>query len=463
MFFFFVDFLTAAEIYRQLLFKGYTDATEYLGNSPLNRYLYRSFINILPKHEISVPIVTIFNEIYFQCARINLDGTPGVDIKQRYIDEETKFTKSEVATQLIFSIIMALLKSKRKLTFHEECFLIKLTPYVKECEFNTLVNIMFYDFSQLGIYAPDEFPIMKSQFCDIPYIGLGYNKLIEEYVNKRSWRKSDYKNKAEKDEFEKFDNNATAWRFLTNNYSHYTVEKYLRLFKDIRERKNIIELLMAFCEWEGNHKAKSYLTQLGTDMELGQFSIDDKDQLLVDNNTGVTPEEYDEYHRNLALDRAVADKQRKKYEQLQRDCEQLRQQLEEQKKSHQLALDRLNAKYQAEITEIKKKQQNNREKPDYKPQTGVAQLSAGNNIFTIEEMVTEVRDRFEMISAKEFCSMYYRLSAKHGYWDEKMCKLVDDIIPAIKERDARHQTINFESELHQVNINTQVENKYTGK
>ena len=44
------------------------------------------------------------------------------------------------------------------------------------------------------------------------------------------------------------------------------------------------------------------------------------------------------------------------------------------------------------------------------------------------------------------------ISDTHGYWDEKICKQVDAVVPAIKEREALRQTINIPT-AQQVNIN----------
>lgn len=70
--------MNASELSRQLLFYGYDEVTDYLKNSPLNRYIYKKFLTILPEYGITVPLVTMFNEIYYQCVRVNYDGMPGV-------------------------------------------------------------------------------------------------------------------------------------------------------------------------------------------------------------------------------------------------------------------------------------------------------------------------------------------------------------------------------------------------
>ena len=79
--------MTASELNRKLLFFGQNDVTDFLRNSPLNRFLYKKLLGILSASGIGVPAVTLFNEMYYQCTRVNYDGMPGVDIGQRYWSE----------------------------------------------------------------------------------------------------------------------------------------------------------------------------------------------------------------------------------------------------------------------------------------------------------------------------------------------------------------------------------------
>lgn len=47
--------MNASELSRQLLFYGYDEVTDYLKNSPLNRYIYKKFLTLLPEYGITVP------------------------------------------------------------------------------------------------------------------------------------------------------------------------------------------------------------------------------------------------------------------------------------------------------------------------------------------------------------------------------------------------------------------------
>lgn len=444
--------MSASDLNRKLLFVGYDEATDYLNNSPLNRYLYKFFIDILPQYRIEVPIVTFFNEIYYQCVRINYDGTPGVDIEQRYIAEEEEWVKSGLATKLIFSVVWALISSKRNLTFHEECFLFKLSDYVKTCDFRIEAEQIVSDIRTIGLTVPEQFPTMTGNIYSLPL--MEKNELDSVYRHEYTMGCSEEERVSKEMNLRDY---LEAWKTVTSNYSHYAIEKYLRLFPNVDFQRHILHLLQVSCDYcQHNHNLSDYLIELENSIMTGKFDPHVTPAIPTDNPMGLTSDEYDEYRHNLALDRAATDEELNKEEQLQRDCESLKRQLEEQQKSHEMEMARITAKHQAEIKKLKKQQSESKKQTTKKDKAQKAEEKASTEsagqMFSIEEMIADVQSQFEMTSAKDFCSMYYRISAKHGNLDEKICKLVDAIVPAIKERDAHHQTINIPT-AQQVNIN----------
>lgn len=252
------------------------------------------------------------------------------------------------------------------------------------------------------------------------------------------------------------EDSAKAWRIITNDYSHYAIEKYLRLFSDIQVQCSILDLICLSANFNKYKGLGDYIYDLQSKLLSGKFEPDDTPAISTDNPMGLTPDEYDEYRHNLALDRAATDEELNKEEQLQRDCESLKRQLEEQQKSHEMEMARITAKHQAEIKKLKKQQAESKKQTTKKDKAQKAEEKASTEdagqMFSVEEMIADVQSQFEMTSAKDFCSMYYRISAKHGNLDEKICKLVDAIVPVIKEREAHHQTINIPT-AQQVNIN----------
>ena len=75
-------------------------------------------------------------------------------------------------------------------------------------------------------------------------------------------------------------------------------------------------------------------------------------------------------------------------------------------------------------------------------------------------MAEYVMERFSKAGAEAFTNMLYNLALKHGYLDEEVSKAIDEIVPAVIERDKPKQTVNIPT-AHQVNINPkQVTNEF---
>ena len=160
--------MSPSSLNRKLLFHGYEEVTDYLKNSPLNRYLYKSILGILSASGINVPVVTLFNEIYYQCVRVNFDGTPGVDMERRYWSEEEAWIGSSDGAQLVFCVVWALLGSKRNFTFQEECFLSALAPYIKNSPLREFAEGLPREFRSYGFVVPNRFPVMTCPVSELP-------------------------------------------------------------------------------------------------------------------------------------------------------------------------------------------------------------------------------------------------------------------------------------------------------
>lgn len=58
---------------RRLLYCGQSEMNDFLKDSPLNRFLYEKLLGVFSASGIDVPAVVLFNEIYYQCVRVNYD------------------------------------------------------------------------------------------------------------------------------------------------------------------------------------------------------------------------------------------------------------------------------------------------------------------------------------------------------------------------------------------------------
>lgn len=160
--------MTASELQRKLLYFGFSDLTDYLRNSPLNRYLYKQFLDYKEYNGISTPIISLFNELYYQCVRIDFDSNPGENLKVRYLNESELWLKSRAAAELVFDYVWVLLRRKGNLSFNEECFLERLSAIVipnrKEKELEQILKYM----EDMDIKVPDQFAPMHYPVDDIP-------------------------------------------------------------------------------------------------------------------------------------------------------------------------------------------------------------------------------------------------------------------------------------------------------
>lgn len=113
------------------------------------------------------------------------------------------------------------------------------------------------------------------------------------------------------------------------------------------------------------------------------------------------------------------------------ECEALRREVYDLKRGHELEMARQEAQYNSKIADLKAA------------------------VFNISEMVEYVKNNFPLSSAKDFKTMCYRLLLKRGDGvDVNIVKLLDGIEDAIRQREAKSQSINFAS-VSQVNINPQ--------
>ena len=455
--------MNASELNRKLLFCGHREATDYLKDSPLNRYLYKLFIEVLPKYQMNVDVVTLFNEIYYQCVRVNYDGTPGVDIEQRYLAEEEAWIKSDVAAQLVFCIVWTLFKNKRNVTFHEECFFCQLSPLIKKGEFYDLTKRITEDFRSLGIEVPDTFPPMRSHISAIPQLERNvFGQLC--FKGDDNWLRDEKEREKNKQELKEY---CDAWETITSNFSYSVISKYEQLYyngggyipllKTIgqsRFSKSFEESYLYTYNIDDKFisSLKEEISSLKEEDGIGADRFEQKEphSELYENPYFSSDEDGDDWHEP-----AATDKESGRAELLQKECEKLKYDLVEQQQQHELEISKMKAQYGAEIAALKKKLAllSGEEKVAEACST-TGESDSKDIALSVSEMVAHVKECFDEAAAYQFCHLFYSLASKHGHLNKEASALIDSIIPAIKVREARHQTINIPS-AQQVNVNLQ--------
>lgn len=418
--------MNASELSRKLLYCGYSDLTDYLMNSPLNRYIYKKLLVDLPRLQIDVPVLDLFNEIYYQNVRVRYDHTPGQEVLKRYVGEEERWLNSKPAAYMVFCYVWAMLSVRRNLSFHEECFVEQMRQIIWDGDYEDLAQMVKSDIMTQGLVVADEVPAKPCPINEIPM-----------RVDVVSRSDSFAKRLAVflLDEDERLDSELNPWKTLTNNFSHSVIEQYLWLYDTIDEQMNLIRRIENACPKKDFRKHQDSFEDLCDRIKLGQY---DRSKFYIHDPEDDEDDLDEEFELNLvkvyneAVDAEDKEDAQANALQYKHECELLKRCVEEQK---------------MEIEQLKKEleQKTVVDTPNQQP------VQEGNTL-PIAEMVAHVKQRFSKAGAEEFCTMYYHLAMEHGNLDEETSKLIDGIVPAILQRDAHHQTINIPT-AQQVNIN----------
>lgn len=433
--------MTPSTLNRKLLFHGYEDVTDFLKNSPLNRYLYKRILGVLSASGIVVPVVKLFNEIYYQCVRVNYDGTPGVDIERRYWSEEEVWIGSSDATHLVFCVVWALLGSKPSLTFQEECFLSALIPHIKKSALRVFAEDLPREFRLSGLSVPDRFPVMTCPVSELPIVtdkggapNCFWGLDDPAYVTLMAMQKEVH----------------DAWEMVTCGFTHSVIEQYVRLYANQDDQLRLLSCMASALTQSEAKERGAFFKDLDLRITTGSFDPTEGLPLQPVSTSGVDAdrrwqlfsldlEENDDGNFDLA----------RQYRQ-ERDA--LMVQLEEMRKIHATELARLEARYRAEIKELMK--ENSRFIRWSKKKSGAWEPSgAATNglVLHLDEVAAHVKERFSRSGGEEVSTMLYHLAVEHGNLAEETFKLIDSIIPAIMKRDLPHQTYELPNVTQLIN------------
>ena len=230
---------SASELRRIMLFNGYSDVTDYLKNSPINRWIYKDLLTLLPAEGIEVPVVKIFQEIYYQLVSIPLDKHPGADIGKRYLDECSAWLESATAAQLVLCMVEALLKRKEEHTFAEEIFLEQLQPLIAGSKFKSVGKGLIDYMESVGIFTPG---VIEPMPINVFYIPDKYRiPRREEYSLLDSIKLALGFN------VRKTEEQANPWMVITDNFSFDRIEWFVKLYKTAMEQESLLDLMQESC------------------------------------------------------------------------------------------------------------------------------------------------------------------------------------------------------------------------
>lgn len=106
--------MKASELHRKLLFKGHTELSPFLDESPVNRFLYQFMREVRSDQDLNISMAAILNEVYFICIRASRENQMDEITVNRYMAEEETWTRSPIATEMIFSMVWMLLSVQKE-------------------------------------------------------------------------------------------------------------------------------------------------------------------------------------------------------------------------------------------------------------------------------------------------------------------------------------------------------------
>ncbi len=221
--------MTASELQRMLLYRGHDDMADYLRNSPFNRCIYNVILRYGPK-PLPLDMLTLFNEAYYQCVRINYDPTPGTDLSSRYVREETLWLTSNQSAILVFNIVWGMLRCKKETTFSEECFVNQFFPVMDSNDGHELAYILIKYMAGDRIFPPEHFHPLPTPVDELPLIT--------------------------------GNNNGIIWREVTNHFSQKTIERYLGLYQTPEEQTTLLSMIEGAFTEAGDKSCRVNFTKL---------------------------------------------------------------------------------------------------------------------------------------------------------------------------------------------------------
>ena len=439
--------MNASELSRKLLYCGYSDVTDYLKRGPVERFLYKRLIEIVPMAEIDVPVVNILNELYYQCARIQYDHTPGTNVQKRYLEESAAWLDSVSASQLVFCLVRAFLKRKRKLSFNEECFDQSLCPFLNACMFLGLAKDLVHFMELNRIFAPEEFETMTCPIYQLPEkIGNEYY-----YYHKRPfsiWFKRYFGQIVEPETIV-----VNPWAEVTDNYSYSVIESYIKLYHLKEEQLELLKRIEKSCNDDDR-------TAHSDDFSRIRSNISSDEYLHIERVTDYGYDSQEEYDLmfaagyNQTMEEAGNDKE----EQYKQERDTFKYQLDQLKKNYESDLARLESEYQKEIEQLKEELA--QESKEQAKVTTEDSTQTNELTFTVTEIANDAKQWFHESGALEITNLLYRLAKKHQNYDDGLWDLIGSITPAVERRTTPHQTVEI-PHAGQVNISPQQVNNYS--
>ena len=413
--------MKASELHRKLLYKGHSELSAFFEENPLNYLLYQFLRDVKPRHQVNMSMVTIFNEVYFNCIRASRDLTPGDNIFERYISEEKIWTGSSLATDLIFCMVYMVLSVQKKQSYPLECFRTVISSCLHDSSFwgeteSYIEKLKAESGEFVSDFTPQPIDVNEIPSYTEPQAQTIIESIMEDYSQQN------------------------PWRILTNNYTQTYILDFLRCYHSSDDQRVLLERIKESSQSAERMMMEGFYEETLELIDMGEFLPRKSENPAIstsakDNNSELS----------------IAYQQIEFLKQQITDLEQTYMaKLNEQRADFDRRLSRMDALYQAELDA-------NIEANEKEKSTLAAHTEPS---FTLKELVAHACSQCSPQSADAITTMLYRLAGIHGYTDSESIKLIDSIIPAIDQRHALQQTMQF-PHVQQFNNNPQaVTNQY---
>lgn len=226
--------METAELRRKLLWRAETDLSGILEGSPLNQQIYKLLIEVRPRYQVTTRLTTIFNELYYQCVRIERDDRPGQDLFERYLAEENAWTGSSLSSKLIFSLVCAVLRARKDISFKAGLFLSEIPGYISDSPFGRETN-------DLRLWISRHLPDLRLDLSPRP---APVQELPVYYEDGCRFRcLTTYRPIAEKAIFAP----SNPWRTVTDGYRRSKIIDIIKLYDSRLDQQYVLERIAESC------------------------------------------------------------------------------------------------------------------------------------------------------------------------------------------------------------------------
>lgn len=413
--------MNASELHRKLIYSGYSDLSDYLKDSPLNRYLYQHLLDMKNERRLDNPILTVFNEIYYQCTRVQYDSKPGEDIQKRYIDESSRWLRSDGDASLVFDIVWVMYAIRGVTCFEEECFYTHLTPLIdhnKDGFCDRLCTVL----RSLGLNPPTSFKPMPASVSEIAD---GSRNASDSFtiLSRLLYGEDQIKN---------------VWRTVTADFSHKSIEQTVYLYTSPADRLVILSLIHDACN---SKKHIPFFNELRQKIEHEVRTPRESPDRYTDDGVDYTIHDDDETETLL-----------RKCQRLQEVCDDYVVQLESMQNYYLDKLYKMEEEHKAETVALMA-QLDEALRKQSTAQDGDTQMEKPS--LTIDNMIEYVKEKFSKEGAEDFRDMYWHfVGTERLHFDSSYAQLMDEIKDAVNSRTALHQTFEL-PHVRQFNNNPQ--------